>query len=648
MEDDSGHVIHLLCVQGEGAFGRVYQALRCKVGEQKESGTLVAVKEIPFDLHAEDVEDTLKEVFLSNTFHPNIIRFISSFVHPGCPRKHRSRGAPPAVSAEVSFSESPAICIVEELVDGGTVAEYLKQLCAARSATSVSPPSVEDEQIAAVVSDLLKALVYLHEECKIVHRDVKCANILLSRGDCSAKLCDFGTCGKLEAKEDVRSTVVGTPGWMAPEVVGWFSLGPVTDDDTSPDKKRQYGFQSDVWSVGVTVLEMVLVRPIQADSLFSQCVSLLSSGPCSISPQHQASPGLPPMKPKFSKVDETLFSSDVRDFVACCLRKDPNVRPTARQLLAHPLVVNNVGNAARKESIMRRMADTASAKNGKPVAAAIAAAPAAPMQPSLNEIFANYVNRTSRANARPAWKIPPQLESLSSVEDTTRFAALVHGPSSKSVFDTVIVPSIAHSEELAIKVTSIYRVLGGTAAPAQQQDPQNGPYTMAQMKCEDLTFEQHRELTDDLLRKFQAAEQAIPNFSSRFCELFSSMLLTSEDDVTTTKDFLTFFGQLQRDPLGHFYRSHRQQRTNLPAGMDDLSKRTGTAAATSVAAAAAGSSVAPPLVPPLGTARTVFRDVSDWAKVPTMPEFVSPNHCDATAHLYNKWLGDHKRGLLDA
>jgi serine/threonine protein kinase len=678
MEDGSGHLLQLRCIYGEGAYGRVFQAIRYRDGDPIENGTIVAVKEIVFDLNPDDVDSTLKEVtFLSNTSHPNIIHFIGSFVHPGYrSRSKQMRSSARAVSAPnpipldggVSFSESPAICIIEEFVDGGTVADYLKQLglrSAASSSPTASSPSMEEEQIGAILVDLLSALAYLHEECRIVHRDVKCANILLSRTEGTAKLCDFGTCGKLELKDEVRSTVIGTPGWMAPEVVGWFSLGAHSNPDDDVDKRRQHGFPSDVWSVGVTVLEMVLVRPIQSDSLFSQCVSVLSSGPCSMSPAHSASPPvaqsspIPTKKAMFSRVDEAMLPGDVRDFVACCLRKDPSLRPTPRQLLSHPLVVNNVGNAARQKSIIKRMAETAQLSRAGRQPSATAGTPVSPQAPalSINEIFSRYVHRSAHSSNRQSWKFPVHLEQCPSSESTARFPALVKGPATKSVFDSVIVPSISNGEEVAIKVSSIYRVLGPSLAPLDESQFMRSSsvaspsYTLQQMQCEGLLFEQHRELTDDLLRKLHAAELALPNFSSRFCELFSSLLLTSEDDVASAREHLRFFLHLRRDPLGHFYRRRGQRSLAGPPlhqqqhldGDADEGKRAG-AQGTSAPAIAAAVSV----VPPFTASRAMFRNLAQCVKVPTMPECASSTTCDPTAHLYNKWLGEHKRSILDA
>ncbi|KAI8438390.1 hypothetical protein MSG28_010933 [Choristoneura fumiferana] len=225
---------------------------------------------------------TLQELIGEGT-HPNIPEFFGLFLKRGV------------------CSDDDQIWFVMELCTGGSVTD----LCAGIRAHG---NSLTEPQLAYVLRGTVRALTHLHAH-RCMHRDVKGHNILLTENG-EVKLVDFGVSSHLAATAARRNTSVGTPYWMAPEVIA-----------CEQQLDQSYDCRCDVWSVGITAIELAEGEP-----------------PLS---------GLHPMRALFqiprnpppTLAHPELFSSQLADFIAECLVKDMNQRPFARELLEHPLLL---------------------------------------------------------------------------------------------------------------------------------------------------------------------------------------------------------------------------------------------------------------------------------------------------------------------
>ncbi|GFR49623.1 hypothetical protein Agub_g11694 [Astrephomene gubernaculifera] len=234
------------------------------------TGQAVAIKVIDLEDVEDDIQEIHKEIqMLAGCKCKNITEYYGSVLRSG--------------SAELHIVMELMACSVFDLVHHGP----LDEAC-----------------IAFVLSQVLNALVYLHSEHRI-HRDIKAANILLSHsGD--VKITDFGVSGQLTGTLGYRrKTFVGTPFWMAPEVI-----------DTS---EEGYSEKADVWSLGITAIEMATGAPPHAALHPMRVLFLIPKGPAPL-------------------LTGDNFSPELKDFVATCLKKDPAERPAARDLLQHPFV----------------------------------------------------------------------------------------------------------------------------------------------------------------------------------------------------------------------------------------------------------------------------------------------------------------------
>ena len=246
------------CIGG-GSFGKVYK------GVDKRTGQSVAIKVIDVENADDEVDDIIQEIaILSGLNSPYVTRYHGSFL------------------------KGSDLWIVMEYCSGGSCGDMLK------------PGSIQEDYICIIMRELLLGLEYLHSDGKL-HRDIKAANILLGANG-QVKLADFGVSGQLTATMTKKNTFVGTPFWMAPEVI----------------KQSGYDHKADIWSLGITALELANGEPPYSDIHPMKVLFLIPKNPA-------------PML-------EGNFSKDFKDFVHRCLRKEPKERPTARDLLKHPWV----------------------------------------------------------------------------------------------------------------------------------------------------------------------------------------------------------------------------------------------------------------------------------------------------------------------
>lgn len=261
----------------KGAFGAVYKA-RNRITSQ-----LVAIKFINVEEVAA-LADVAKEIqVLDGCDHPNIVRYMGCYKPIG----------------------EQDLWIVMEYCGGGSVAEVIRVL---------NRPLSED-QIALIVRESLQGLKYLHSKA-IVHRDIKGGNILLTDAG-EVKLADFGVAAQLFSTIAKRQTFVGTPYWMAPEVI----------------QQDKYDGRADIWSLGITAIEMAEMLPPNSEVHPMRILFLIPSEPA----------------PKL--INQKAWSPIFHDFLAEAFKKDPKFRPDARALLNHKFVKSCKPSSIIKELV---------------------------------------------------------------------------------------------------------------------------------------------------------------------------------------------------------------------------------------------------------------------------------------------------------
>eukprot|EP00118_Oscarella_pearsei_P007951 m.40024 g.40024 ORF g.40024 m.40024 type:complete len:935 (+) comp32879_c0_seq3:2547-5351(+) len=248
---------------GHGSFGAVYYAQHVQTGE------VVAIKKMSFSgkAAAEKAQEIVKEVrFLRQCDHDNCVKYL------GC------------------YLKAHTTWLVMEYCIGS-----------ASDILEVHKQPLEEVEVAAICTEVVKALCYLHAN-KRIHRDVKAGNVLLTE-DGRVKLGDFGSASLCSP----ANSFVGTPYWMAPEVILAMDEG-------------QYEGKVDVWSLGITCIELAERKP----PLFNMNA---------MSALYHIAQRDPPVLGNTRQ-----WSDSFRDFICCCLQKQPNLRPTSAQLLGHEFV----------------------------------------------------------------------------------------------------------------------------------------------------------------------------------------------------------------------------------------------------------------------------------------------------------------------
>jgi len=263
IHDDPLLSYHLDAMVGQGAFGEVYKATRLRTAE------VVAIKKMV--ITPKNQPHLISEVAIqkSTSTHPNVVKYLEGFYY------HDN------------------LWVVLEYMDGGSLTAVLEEF-----------PSVvlSEPQISYICVETLKALSFLHSQHRM-HRDIKSDNVLLDMHG-NVKLADFGFAAQLTSKQARRNTIIGTPYWMAPEVI----------------EGSDYGPKIDIWSLGIMVREMLEGEPPYMDLPSAKALFLIITK------------GLPPL-PAGSHSKELL------SFLDCCLAKNPIERADAMQLLQHPFLL---------------------------------------------------------------------------------------------------------------------------------------------------------------------------------------------------------------------------------------------------------------------------------------------------------------------
>jgi serine/threonine protein kinase len=272
---DRSWELEILNLLGEGSFGAVYKSIH------RPSGAVVAVKVIANASSSASEEEKIKgEIdILSRCDSPYIVGYCECFIKP--PTKKPGE-----------------MWIVMEYCEGGSMSDLLE---------ANSGYLLPEDCIRAVCASIVLGLEYLHGVANVCHRDIKCGNVLLT-SDGHVKLADFGVSAELTNTLNKRKTVVGSPYWMAPEVI----------------RESHYDGRADVWSLGITAIEMAEGAPPHANLHPLRAIFVI------------------PTKPAPTLADPDNWSPEMLDFVRCCCQKDANQRHDSALLSSHPFVRQEV------------------------------------------------------------------------------------------------------------------------------------------------------------------------------------------------------------------------------------------------------------------------------------------------------------------
>lgn len=265
---------------GKGAYGRVYK------GHQKPSGRLVAIKVLDIDsLDYKSLRDFRDES-------------IKDFIHETKVMKQvKDAGAKNINELIEAISIHSQLWLVCEYCPGGSV----------RTLMRATNDKLDEKYIIPIARELAVGLRAIHE-AGIIHRDVKAANILVHE-EGRLEICDFGVAGVLQSQRDKRSTWIGTPHWMPPEMFA------------AREEAHRYGSEIDVWAYGCTLYEFANGNPPNAGLRERMQIGRQ-------------------LNRKVPQLDSDSYSQGLKDLIAYALDSNPATRPTMADILAHPYIAD--------------------------------------------------------------------------------------------------------------------------------------------------------------------------------------------------------------------------------------------------------------------------------------------------------------------
>ncbi|RKP32995.1 Pkinase-domain-containing protein [Metschnikowia bicuspidata] len=280
-KNDPSSLFRIISKAGQGASGEVYLAESLIPGEQRRK---VAIKQM--DLAAQPSKELLinEILVMKDSRHENIVNFLDSYL----------RG-------------NNDLLVVMEYMEGGSLTEVIEN----------NECKVSERRIATICFETLKGLQFLHKK-HIIHRDIKSDNVLLS-ADGHVKITDFGFCAKLTDQRSKRATMVGTPYWMAPEVV----------------KQKEYDEKVDVWSLGIMTIEMIEGEPPYLNEEPLKALFLIATN------------GTPKLK------KPELLSNSIKKFLLICLCVDVRFRASTDELLQHSFIQYKSGDRSELAPLLR-------------------------------------------------------------------------------------------------------------------------------------------------------------------------------------------------------------------------------------------------------------------------------------------------------